>query len=551
MTSTETARTSDISADEAFERLVDYGLFNRNIPPCFYSKGLSCHVPTELLPLTTEDNNKKLKALLAGRQHDFVRYESLRATPIPRQMGIPHPESHIIQCLSFQRHWEAIVTHCAKSRVPLSRVVARRISGKPVFAMNYEELQDLEEEQECLRDRRAKTAREEMRSMTGARYRVHADIANYFPSIYTHAISWALHGLSVSKAHRNCLLLAGNLLDKATQGARDGQTNGILVGPHTSNIISEILLTTIDNVMARNGRQPHSRRTDDYTYYATDHGDATKFIRDLAIQLRKYGLMLNEKKTAVLQMPRPLREQWVRELNGFPLPTERGIGFESVAALMDVALTLARGAETNAVWKYAIKRISSLDLADQARRLFVQYTVNLTLLHPYLAPILGEYVFDKHQYDGIKDAISEFTRHLLEIGIQKIYPDAVAHALYYAIKYRCELPIPKRKLRSYANEIIEIDDCISEVLLFEYSKRFRNADVTDSIRERADGLKNMERRESDRWWLLIYELWGEEVLRDQRQSFLATLKGTGFRFLRFENPWMADIFPPISRGDQT
>jgi len=61
----------------------------------------------------------------------------------------------------------------------------------------------------------------------------------------------ALHGKDLSKKNSGLLALNGNLLDKCTQLAHDGQTNGLLIGPHASNVISEIILTSIDDQLLK------------------------------------------------------------------------------------------------------------------------------------------------------------------------------------------------------------------------------------------------------------------------------------------------------------
>ena len=103
--------------------------------------------------------------------------------------------------------------------------------------------------------------------MTGAHFFVNVDISNCYPSIYTHSIPWALHGRSKSKQNRS-VLLPGYLLDKATQSSRDGQTNGLVIGPHTSSVISEIILTEIDHVMIKKGYKQFTRHIDDYRFFA-------------------------------------------------------------------------------------------------------------------------------------------------------------------------------------------------------------------------------------------------------------------------------------------
>ena len=505
-----------LSEDEAFKGLVDYGLFSEKLPPCFTSEGLSDHVPNVLLKLTTENDPEELDKLLKNRNHDFIRYEPLRDVNIPRQMGVPHPESHIVQCLALKRHWAKIKSHCARPESPISRLFVRKTSSKHVFRMNYEGKERSENEEA------------DIRKMTGAHYVAHTDISNCFPSIYTHSIPWALHGRRKSKKNRS-LLLAGNLLDKVTQGTRDGQTNGLLIGPHPSNVVSEIILTRIDNEMIQKGYERFRRYIDDYTFYAQTHDEAEKFIHDLGMQLREYELVLNKSKTEILPMPLPIKEDWVRELNSFRLPAKgTTVRFGTVRSLLDLALELAHGSETYAVLNYAIKMVPST-LDSRAKRLFVQEAINLALLYPYLAPILGEHVFDKHRYDRIEKVILDFIEQLLAIGTQRIYSDAITHALYYSLKHNLQLRTPEDKLQ----EVIEIDDCLSSVLLLEYAKRYGVNSIRDTIRRRADTLKGMEPREKDRFWLLIYQLWREKTMDDEGQQLLATLKRNRFGFVSF------------------
>ena len=505
-----------LSEDEAFIALVDYGLFSEKLPPCFTSEGLSDHVPNVLLTLTTENDEKKLDKLLKKREHDFIRYEPLREVNIPRQIGVPHPESHIVQCLGLKRHWAEIKRHCAKPKIPVSRLFVRKMSSKRVFRMNYKGKEYLENEEA------------DIRKMTGAHFVALTDISNCFPSIYTHSIPWALHGRSKSKKNRS-VLLEGNLLDKVTQGTRDRQTNGLLIGPHPSNVVSEIILTKIDHEMIQKGYKQFCRYIDDYIFYAKTHNEAEKFIHDLGMQLREYELVLNGSKTEILPMPLPIKEDWVRELNSFRLPAKGAtVHFGTVRSLLDLALKLAHGAETYAVLNYAIKMIPR-NLDSRAKRLFVQETINLALIYPYLAPILEEHVFDKHRYDGIEKVILDSIEQLLAIGIQRIFPDAIAHALYYSLKHNLKLSTPEDKLR----EIIKIDDCLSDVLLLEYAKRHRIKSILDAIRRRADKLKGMETQEKDRFWLLIYQLWHEKTLKGEGQQFLAKLKRNHFGFVSF------------------
>ena len=167
-------------------------------------------------------------------------------------------------------------------------------------------------------------------------------------------------------------------------------------------------------------------------------------------------------------------------------------------------------------------------LNDRAKRLFVQQAANLALLYPYLAPLLDEHVFDKHSYDGIAGFIHYFIDELLDIGVQKIQSDAISHALFYSLKHNVQFS----GMEKHQKGIVEIDDCISLVLLFEYARLHGCAEICHMIIDRANELRGLEMREKDRYWLLIYQVWCEKTLECEDQPFLADLKKSGFSFVR-------------------
>ena len=56
-------------------------------------------------------------------------------------------------------------------------------------------------------------------------YLTHIDISNCYGSIYTHSISWAIHGREEAKKNHNNKNLIGNAIDKHLRDMSYGQTN--------------------------------------------------------------------------------------------------------------------------------------------------------------------------------------------------------------------------------------------------------------------------------------------------------------------------------------
>lgn len=129
-------------------------------------------------------------------------------------------------------------------------------------------------------------------------------------------------------------------------------------------------------------------------------------------------------------------------------------------------------------------------------------------------------------HEGLKPQIADFATSLVGLGVRKLYPDAIAHALYFALKHNLALDLKDEALI----EIIALDDCVTNVLLLEYAKRHKRVKVKFAITMRTKDLKTGDSREKDMHWLLIYQVWSKKELEGNGQGFLAKLKGTGFQF---------------------
>lgn len=521
----------NLSPNDVLRGLLDYGLFAEKVPPCFSTVGMTAIVSEMMAGLLDETDEKKLKDNIDKGSHDYVRYEALRDTNIPRHLGIPHPEAYAIQALAISKHWQEIATCCNQPEPAISRIYVRHVGDGRIFEMNYKGVERFQLEEN------------EIQWRASAKFVVEADIAACFPSIYTHSIPWVLHGKDNAKKSNNISKFVGNLLDKCTQNTRDRQTNGLLIGPHASNIISEIILTHIDIALQAGGYKKVTRYVDDYRFFADTLDEAELFVKALGLNLRAYEMSLNEKKTRILELPRPSDENWLLVLNRFMFPKGEELWFSVIRSFLDLALECAQSARKSTPLNYAIKTIAGSKepriLNPRAKRMYTQEAINLALAYPYLTPLLDEFVFDKYWHEGLKPQITGFAAALVKLGVRKLYPDTIAHALYFALKYDIILDLKDNELI----EIIALDDCITNVLLLEYAKKFNRKKVKSAVDRRAkDLLKMVESRERDKQWLLIYQVWTTKELEGNGQSFLAKLKSKGFQFFSISVKPQKEVF---------
>ena len=283
--------------------------------------------------------------------------------------------------------------------------------------------------------------------------------------------------------------------------------------------------------MQAKGYKKIARHIDDYAFYADDFAQAELFVKDLGMCLRGFEMSLNDKKTRILPLPRPSTENWVQRLNRFAFPKDEEVRFSIVRSFLDLALECSQAAGKSTPLNYAIKALanpkSPRKLNERARRLYVLEAMNLALAYPYLAPQLDKHVFDRYGHDDLASQVAEFSSALAKMGLRKLYPDAIAHALYYVLKHGVELSLDDSELK----EIVALDDCIANVLLFEYATRHKRTTVISAIKKRATEIKAADSREKDKNWLLIYQLWSVKDLKGNGQAFLAELKAKDFKFL--------------------
>ncbi|MCL2129603.1 MAG: RNA-directed DNA polymerase, partial [Treponema sp.] len=408
---------NEISPSELYEGLLAYGLFAEQLPPIFSAKSFFdyCQVINPSFP------NKP-----AG----YIYYESIRNTNVPRILGIPNPTAYKRLCECIANYWDKIQKHFIDSTINhsyiVSRVFIRKIKNeKKLFEMNYNNWRTY--------------GTPELELLIGARFLVKADISTCFPSIYTHALSWALVGKNIAKMNYRKNNEWYNILDRCTTHINNQETQGLLIGPHTSNLLSEIILTKIDEKLYKDGWR-YVRAIDDYTCYVDTYEKGQSFIIELNEQLHYFGLSLNHKKTSIDALPIASEEQWIHRINTFSaFISSNYLNYKNIKAYLNMIIELMEKNDNNsAILKYAIKVIAGKCLSKNARNHYVMTILHLTIIYPYLITQLEDFIFKPFSVD--LNTIMNFSQKLLEEGKKTCNYEEASYALYFATKYNFELP---------------------------------------------------------------------------------------------------------------
>lgn len=168
------------------------------------------------------------------------------------------------------------------------------------------------------------------------KYILKTDIKNFYPSIYTHSIAWALHTKELIRKKGNRADYAkflGLKLDRLFQSANDGCTNGIAIGPAISDLITEIILSSVDAasskiIDSKNIDFIGVRFKDDYRFLCQSKEDANFIIKTLQKQLALFNLTLNENKSQIDELPEGLFREWTADYQPFSLRYKRKINYK-------------------------------------------------------------------------------------------------------------------------------------------------------------------------------------------------------------------------------
>lgn len=130
---------------------------------------------------------------------------------------------------------------------------------------------------------------------------LHTDVTDCYGSLYTHSISWALHGREEAKKNKNNCSLLGNKIDSHIQASRYGQTNGISQGSVLMDFVAEIVLGYIDKQINDELKNQSDfrilRYRDDYRIFANSDERAEEILKIISDNLRTVGMKLGVSKT--------------------------------------------------------------------------------------------------------------------------------------------------------------------------------------------------------------------------------------------------------------
>jgi Reverse transcriptase (RNA-dependent DNA polymerase) len=400
--------------------LLARGFFPKEVVPPFVSESFAKFVessgPASVLALIG-------KAWTLSTRHNLARPAGLR-----RPLSTPNPGAYLRIANATSEAWEPHILPIFNSTIMGASTPYPSMGPRAVAAKTKD--MDLE----LLR----------AANRSGARYLLHADVQNFYPSIYTHSIDWAIHGkVSAKLAAKAKKKTPGSALDKAFQAAQGGQTVGIAIGSDASLIAAETIMIRVEEAI--NKKLPSVsgyRYWDDFELTFPSLRDADAGLVALQEALSSFELSLNPRKTRLVELPEPQEDAGIFDFRTWNLEagyTQR----RQLIGYFDAVYRHVAEDRGSTIAAFAVARLRSVNVDSENWALVQNNLLQLLIVEPSCARFVAEIITIARSngkplaIDAIGKAIEDLAMKHCPLG----HGSEVAWSLWMAIANN--IPIPQ------------------------------------------------------------------------------------------------------------
>jgi hypothetical protein len=441
-----------------------------------------------------------------------------------RQLQTPHPYAFAQIAALTAKHFRRLLKRAGASRFSKSRPIYQTGRHRALHPMMNP----------------ANLARERAALRGGASYLLKVDVNQFYPSLYTHAVGWAIDPKLRIKAHWQNKKLLGKALDQSLMNLQGKISQGVPIGNDVSFLLTEIVLAQVDRrLRVKSGRS--YRWFDDYEIACDTRDEAEQVLARLSRELAAFRLRINQNKTKIILLPSPSQEEWQQILRE---QSEADLNIaQNMVQYFDTAFRLHSSFPESSVLLYALSILFKLRCPNtSAGRIALSATTQALLAEPGAAQKgFSLLTFWKLNGFGVDNDLLAQTVERMVIRHQTV---EVSSDISWALSFCIENGIV---LGTRASKILSTfeDDCIGIQALHAYKlgllpKGFSTAKL-------ARLLKNVDLEGEH--WLLGYESFRQGFLPDSGPKvkgnplFRALLKSK-VTFYRTKLPVYASIVHP-------
>lgn len=310
------------------------------------------------------------------------------------------------------------------------------------------------------------------------------DINRFYGSIYTHSIPWSVLGKQEAKRRYANGTLSGHWsdkLDKLTRNCNQRQTIGLPIGPDTSRVISELILSRVDAELTASGLVTPQiyHNIDDYQIGCLGTGEAedaqSRFVRTIS----RYELRLNDFKTSVSQGLSFTPSNFQRH---FDYLGEQ-VGANFVEHFFEILYAQAPLHPNTNVIGYALKRFARRLARNAERDLVREYLQRLIFAAPHQARWIMPILLGIYRASGANAEMRRLVAWGVETCARRNDVGSLLWYLYAAVFLRIRLRSELcAQCFGMSNELVDLmllhgrSETLFSVHATEMRRRYRSSD---------------------------------------------------------------------------
>jgi hypothetical protein len=501
-----------------YKTLLEKGYFPKELPPLFTTQHFA-DVATSKSARSALESYKP-----PGNFTECGVYSLARVGHERRELGIPHPATFSKLARLVATNFQRLLKKAHRS--PFSR-------SSPAYSTSaYRAISP--------RLTMGNLPRERASIRGGARFLVQTDISHFYPSLYTHAVGWAIDPAMRQRANWQNKRYLGKRLDQALMDIQAKESQGIQIGNDISFFLAEIVLAQIDRSIGIDADRAY-RWFDDFEIACDSLEEAEATLSALKRELRKFRLRTNPAKTRIIELPKPADEYWrtaLTELSARGLNSAR-----DVVQYFDRAFQLAEDFPGSAVLNYAIGVLFTISLPQRDAGAVAESAMTQALL---AEPGSAQKVFALVSFWIINGyAInSKLFRRTIDKLIQRHGEVGVTSDVSWALAFCAENQFPISKTSARILAACD-DDCISlQALLLHQNGQIPHGFSTGRLE------KEVANTDLDGpHWLLAYEAARHSLLSGSKalvkaHSYFSLLMKSNVTFIREQLPRYSILIHP-------
>lgn len=346
-----------LNSENFKSQMLGFGYFYELLPPCFCSQSFAKHAKeafkalgrkkpvTEPLLISTQKTDNSRRTIAIPNPWSFLSTVHIFDSNLARCQQFA-TSSHSHSPITFIHFYDNAPDGFEKAEMINSEAHRAHLGARSTFVANL---------------------KERLTVALGRPYKLTVDLATFYDSIYTHALSWSLCGKREAKRWHALIenrqekqhpedeppdYKLADQLDAAIRRQKSNETNGIVTGPFTSRIFSEMLLCGVDKQLEKRanptrGKVAFRRYVDDYSFYFRSREEAEQALTLIEQVLHEFGLRINHSKVSIERYPFDILRDLRRAF-------KRAFEVHGVFGVLNQASIFTEDGEKGA-YKYALK----------------------------------------------------------------------------------------------------------------------------------------------------------------------------------------------------